>query len=273
MNLSPLHSICHKLGERVCPLYKQTDRGRFFLVGSGTPIFYAGQAYLLTAAHVINEFSDGMIITAGNKQMIRFPAHSLRTGTVSDHPGKVIDADVGIFRLPAEAVEQMSDRFSFSDEREMSDITPHTILTIYVFLGYRYTRNKPKPKSLQEIHVVPNYIVMRERFPLDLLPNAEQLRPHVHEAFSAPHEIITGITGEPMNMPKLHGMSGGGIWKLEINKSTNRVLPPKLSGIAIEHHRSIGAVVATRLNCAISLIPKVPDFNRPMTHHNRARLQ
>lgn len=48
-------------------------------------------------------------------------------------------------------------------------------------------------------------------------------------------------------------MSGGGVWRLEINLSSGLATTPLLVGIGIEHHRTEETFVVSRIQNAIPL--------------------
>lgn len=55
-------------------------------------------------------------------------------------------------------------------------------------------------------------------------------------------------------------MSGGGIWRLDIDIPNRLATTPLLVGIGIEHHKSKGIFVATRVQQAIPLLQDLIEF-------------
>lgn len=49
-------------------------------------------------------------------------------------------------------------------------------------------------------------------------------------------------------------MSGGGIWRFEIDDSTHMITTPSLVGIGIEHHKKQRTIVGTEIKVAMPLV-------------------
>lgn len=54
-------------------------------------------------------------------------------------------------------------------------------------------------------------------------------------------------------MPLLEGMSGGGVWCIELDREDGTVDSVQLVGIGIERQNQASAIIATRIQCVVDL--------------------
>ncbi len=248
MSLQPLHDACEVLGRRVCPIYRIAEKGRRFLVGSGTLVAVDGESFLLTATHVLHELQDDHLIIAGTSEYIRFAAPR----TQFEYAKKIsVDVDVAAVHLPTEVVSKLSSFYEFSTTDELGSLQPYDKLSLYALVGYPHTKNRPKPLSLKSVTVKPYYFVLREHVDIaDLPPYGKSDK--VHFAFAAPMEMAMGVDQERRQFPVLNGVSGGGIWKIVVDKDTGNLAKPLLVGIGIEHRKGDSAIVGTRVEFGVA---------------------
>jgi len=74
-----------------------------------------------------------------------------------------------------------------------------------------------------------------------------------HFALSLPHEKVPRAGGGEFHVPKPQGMSGGGIWRLEVDTARGLASSLSLVGIGIEYHKAVQTFVATRIQEAAPL--------------------
>ncbi len=72
-------------------------------------------------------------------------------------------------------------------------------------------------------------------------------------------------------MPPPYGMSGGGVWRVEIDTVERLVNRPSLVGIGVEYHRAQKTFVATHVRAAAPLASDLADPNTPRTVAYRDR--
>jgi hypothetical protein len=91
--LDSMQNVCHGLGQRVCPIYRLERNSKgVFLVGTGVPFHTGSSAFLLTAAHVLDELTDDTLVTTGSEQLVRFRYGSSR---FAYRRGSSVDVDLG----------------------------------------------------------------------------------------------------------------------------------------------------------------------------------
>ena len=252
-DFEPLHPTVYRLGARVCPLFRLDDASRGYLVGTAVPISHAGHHFLVTAAHVLEQSKDGMWITINNIETIAVGGREASYGHVR---GRTIDTDIGLIRLSRDQARQMGEEFVFTYFEDVGDVLPYDKLTVYALLGYPHSKHRPKPRMNHELRVTPQYLILREFENLSEW-TGEGKREPVHFALAAPDKKLTDMKGARLTLPKMQGVSGGGIWRISINPSTGEIGEPVLVGIGIEHHRKKGAFIGTSIHAAAPLIKEL----------------
>jgi hypothetical protein len=76
----------------------------------------------------------------------------------------------------------------------------------------------------------------------------------VHFALHVPTGRAHGFDFKPLALPKLQGMSGGGIWRVRLNPKDGTVAEALLVGVGIEYHVREAALVATRIRSVLPLL-------------------
>jgi hypothetical protein len=163
-----------------------------------------------------------------------------------------------VLHLPHDATRDLALRYRFSTPNDIGKTTPYDKLTLYCLVGYPHSKNRPLPKSFVAIKARPYFFVLREFAELDHL-SASGKRSSVHIGFSAPKKHFTDFNFRPINPPKPQGMSGGGIWRMQVNQNGGGISSPELVGIEIEYHKETKVFIATRIDYAVAL---VADFNK-----------
>jgi hypothetical protein len=74
-----------------------------------------------------------------------------------------------------------------------------------------------------------------------------------HFVLKHPGKTIPTLAGGRFRVPKAQGMSGGGVWRIEIDTLQKLSTSPLLVGIGIEYHKTKQLFVATRVQAAIPL--------------------
>jgi hypothetical protein len=75
-----------------------------------------------------------------------------------------------------------------------------------------------------------------------------------------PRREIRTPQGDHFQLPKPYGMSGGGVWRIDIDIRTQLVTTPLLVGIGIEYHKSRELFVVTRVQAAIPLAQELLPY-------------
>lgn len=220
-----------------------------YLVGTGTLYQSGSESFLITAKHVVDDLDDLQIVTSGKKGFIRFPAE------IAAFEYRGIDHDICVIYLPPEVVSQLHSHFKTVGDEDFSDISSYDKLTLYAFVGYPHSKNKPKPTRLvKEVVMKPFFYVVREFREISCL-NSSGKTEMTHVAFNAPLERAKDVTLKNQVLPpKPHGISGCGVWMVRLDKTTGVVCQRSLVAVGIEYIQQDDAFIATRISSALAAI-------------------
>jgi hypothetical protein len=242
------------LGTYAIPIFRRNKISHSpFLVGSGIIYKYDSEYFLITAKHVIDDLNDDKIIISGKNGFIEFDGEKITYNYIE---GKTFDHDVCIIRILTGVIENLHQNLKTINDFEMSQVEPYDKLTLYAFVGYPHTKNKPKPKAtLDKINVKPFYYVVREFLDLDNIDSADK-SVDFHLAFNfqkkfSPVNIFNNISSLP---PDPKGISGCGVFMIKINPITGNIDKSTLVGIGIEFLDKFNALIATKIISPINLI-------------------
>ena len=200
------------------------DKSIFQYYGTGTLIFYKNYPYFITAYHCFES------VISDKKFKYYLPSFAGYPNVFSyDVPIKKIQinklklADIILIPLTSQTYKSISKNYYFYSEKSFDLDTCDK--SLYEVFGYPIKKNKViyssdnsdlKPPTITCIHCFKNNIQDEKYFYLDF------------NRKNATKRISKNNTSKEA-CPKLNGLSGAGVYKININKQ------PKLSGILIEH--------------------------------------
>lgn len=169
------------------------------------------------------------------------------------HPQKTADIDVGIIELTPEEAEDLEEAYVFTPAERTSEPRAKTPGVHYVITGYAATRNRV---TLDNLPAVATHIVTGDIGGVADLKRYDKAEAY-HFSLKVPTKRVPKLAGGLFEIPKAAGMSGGGIWL--VNVDTDRLLTttPLLVGIGIEFYKTRRKYVATRVGAALPLIDDV----------------
>lgn len=244
-------SIVEGCWRRVCPLYGFDERDRIYLRGSAVPFELEGFQFLITAGHVCMA-SDGTptpLFTVG-ENMRRWPLTGIR-GAWQHMPGSH-DIDVAVIGLDSECAADLGQRYLFVSQAQTAPVDTSSE-DVYMIAGYPHSRNKTSYRggtvsvSATATCLITPYI----QDPLRI-PATDKTEEH-HFGLMVPAQPIRRYTGGQFGLPSVAGMSGGGVWRLEVDANVRLLGEPRLAGIGIEFHRQYQCFVAARIDVVIPL--------------------
>lgn len=254
----PLSAVAETMHRRVCPLYTIDDASRVRVVGSAVPFDAAGFRFLITATHVHVAPSSSLsrsIFTMGpsvpcllsGRRIIWEYARGLKP-----------DIDLSLIELKDEEAMQLEQQYQFTTPTQTGIVERPKTDVYYIMAGYPAARNRVKSHrfypSAKATHLITGDV--RGVQQLGLVGKTDAC----HFALSIPFETVPSLTGGDFRVPKAAGMSGGGVWRISMDRHNKMVTAPVLVGIAIEHHRSRRLFVATRVQQAIPLLHDLIGF-------------
>lgn len=255
---SPLETIAETMHRRVCPLYTLDSARRVQVIGSAVPFNSNGFRFLITATHVCLRRGSRLsvpVFTTGH-DMPRFL--SGRRIAWEYQPGTTPDLDLSVIELTDEEALDLEHQYQFTTPAETAKPKPKTPGIHYIIAGYPAARNKfishrVYPSAIAT-HLITGDIQSVQQL---ALPDKTD---DTHFALSLPFEKVPRLNGGDFRVPKAAGMSGGGVWRIDIDIPHRLATTPLLVGIGIEHHKAKGLFIATRVEQAIPLARDLAEF-------------
>lgn len=257
----PLATITETMHTRVCPLYTFADNGKAHLTGSAVPLRVGDTGFLVTAAHVCfaRLGQPVPLFTWGNEKPRLLAG---RRGAWEYQPGAMADVDVGVLALTDEEMSDLGEAYRFVTKSQVATAKPKTPGVHYVLAGYPAARNKVTRNNLPS---VATHIITGDIGDVSAFGGSDKYDGH-HFSLGIPGDIIPRFGGGEFRIPKPSGMSGGGVWRIDIDISRQVATSPMLVGIGIEFHKRHHRFIATRLEAAFPLIQDfLDDVPGPIT--------
>ncbi len=172
-----------------------------------------------------------------------------RRGAWEYVPGKTPDIDLAVMALDDDLADELERVYQFATPADVSSTTTKTPGIHYLIAGYPAERNSISNDSISSVatHLITGDI----RETVKILPNKSD---DFHFALGHPGKIIPTHTGGRFRVPKPQGMSGGGVWRIEIDIPRKFSTTPSLVGVGIEYHKAKQVFIATRVQAAIPLV-------------------
>jgi hypothetical protein len=152
--------------------------------------------------------------------------------------------------LDDDLADELERVYEFATPAGTSNITTKTPGVHYLIAGYPAERNLMSSTGLiapRATHLVSG----------DIKEGAYGLpgkSDDVHFVLGHPGKTVPTHAGGRFRVPKVQGMSGGGVWRIEIDIPRKLSTLPSLVGIGIEYHKLQRVFVGTRVQTAIPLV-------------------
>jgi hypothetical protein len=239
-----------------CPIYAASDRGRPNLIGSATLLDFGKARFLVTAAHVHDEYLENKVeLYVGSiGPLLQLPQPFLTTVVLSgDREDDRLD--IAFVRLPDSLADNISKGRFF---------LPFTLLDVndryapraqYMFTGYPASREKTDYGNRKVKPVGFSYT--GEVIPPTRMPELG-LHLDAHIAIEFNRDKIFDENGKPGSFPSPKGMSGGPVWRGDGDSRLWLIESPvRLVGIGIEDPKNQNTLVAVRIHLVLELIAKI----------------
>jgi hypothetical protein len=220
-----------------------------FLIGSGIPLQVGRTAVIATAAHVLARVGGASVLTVGRSRSLLLSGERRGFG---HRRGRSVDVDLALLVLNDDERDEMRKHYTFSYSLDYAPLPAMHDIAFYTVIGYLHSRNKLSPPLVRSGRVTANYFITRARLPLSQVKSPDKFA-EFHFALGARPKGAVGTVGEKVSFPSPFGLSGGGVWWLDL-RSLSAAPIPRLVGIAIEHHPRAGAFVCTRIENVDTMI-------------------
>lgn len=249
--MNAVNELSNLLLRYVIPLFKKVPGKRPSLFGSGFLVSSAKSTYLVSAAHVLDDYSQ-LYYYIKPTVTSKLVGTLIRTKLPRSRSRDDDRVDVGVLRLEGDYLPPYVDVEKYA--LPVSALVPNTYPRDgkqYLLVGFPATRSKANPAA-QELKSTPisyrNGSVPASRY-LELGISAQ-----THIAISLDLENVLLPTGSVENFPKPEGLSGSPIWLLYDEQGLNDRHQTPVIGVVIEHHVRENILVATDIDVALKLI-------------------
>jgi hypothetical protein len=249
----------------ICPIFREDEQGKPEQYGSGVFIRIADAHFILSAAHVFDDFKERVILIPGLKSLVEIHGSYSTTPLPDSGSRKDDHFDMGYFRLDMEQRSDLDSSLLFLDERDCDPMDVTSDGDAYTLIGYQSELSGTiATKAQTQISRVSCSGVQDHRF--------EKLGLDPRRHILLQYRMKKGMSYKTMIQGKKHdfgGMSGGGVfaWSKDF-PDPKAIAQPYLVGIITGYSSYHNVFIATRLHHVLSAIHKeLPHL--PIGYRNR----
>ena len=242
----------------ICPIFRAEGAGKPEQFGSGILLRLSDHHFLVSAAHVLDDFKNNEILIPGRESLVTiFGSYAVSPMPESNSRGDD-KIDVGYFPLDAYFSENLDDSLVFLDGYDSDPMDELHDKDAYTIIGYQASCSSSKREvfSSQISSITCDGV-------LDYRYRKLGLSPQNHILLQ--YRMRKGVSYETMSQGKKHnfdGMSGGGVfaWSKEL-PNPHALAQPKLCGIVTGYDRHYNVFIATRIGHVLSaMLKQFPDL-------------
>jgi len=249
--------VLETMHRRVCPLYAFDNARRVQVVGSAVPFKSGEFRFLITATHVLLARGSRLsipVFTLGNEEPRLLSGRRIAWEKGAGAP----DLDLSLIELTDDEARDLEQQYQFTTPAETTTTKPKSPGVHYIIAGYPAVRNRFISHRFYPSAMATHLTTGDIRCVEDL--GSPDKADKTHFALSLPFEKVPKLGGGEFRVPKAAGMSGGGVWRTDIDIPRKLATTPLLVGIGIEHHKAKGLFIATRVQQAIPLLYDLLDY-------------
>lgn len=246
--------IVNVLARHILPLFVETTGGKPKLVGSGFLISSGTNSYLVSAAHVFDELKVGHELFFYIEPHIkRKLSGSLRLTKLPEGKDRKGDRlDVGVLKLEGLGLPPYPkiEKYPLAIGALMSNALPREGKQ-YLLIGFPESKSRANPvvrEIASKVYSFRNISVPSQKY------TALGVNPQSHIVLSFDRKHTVGPDGRTRQFPEPAGISGSPVWLLYDQNGPNDPTQTPIVGIAIEHHKTHHAIVATDIDVALRMI-------------------
>lgn len=204
---SALTAMRHYLDIRLVPIFTRY-REKAFSIGSGTCLKIKDRYFIITAGHVISDYSkkDISILLAGWGKSPLHVTNFLNIGYIDDEASGL---DIGYLEISKEEAEKLQKEFIEPNvfRTNINHLTNDTVLSC------GYPDEIIKREQTEDFN---RYTVRASHFQTMTLPAdkwPENFNNGIHILLKYP-KMVEDVDGNSVKIPDAPGISGGGIWAM-----------------------------------------------------------
>ena len=246
--------LSNLLSQHIVPLFSSRRGGKPQLVGSSFLVSSGTSSYLVSAAHVFDELKAGHeLFFYIEPRTIRKLSGNLRlTKTPPDKDRANDRLDVGVLKLQGPALPPYPkvQKYPLPISTFMANALPREGKQ-YLLVGFPESKSRANPAA-RDLKSKPCSF-RNVSAPVSKYSELEVTHQH-HIVLSFDVKNTVTPNKEVRAFPNPLGMSGSPIWLLYDENGSNNPSQTPVVGIAIEHHKTERAIVATDVDIALKLI-------------------
>ena len=242
----------------IIPIFAEAPCRKPKLIGSSFLVSSGKDSYLVSAAHVFDELqNDHELFFYVEPKTKRKLSGNLRLAKIPEGKNRKEDRiDVGVLKLEGPGLPPYPkvEKYALPIDALMAEALPRERKE-YLLVGFPESQSRvnpiardvaSKPYSFRGIS-----IPSQKYDELDINPKS-----HIVLSFDREHTIV-GPDGQIYTFPEPSGISGSPVWLLYDEHGLNDLSQTPIVGIAIEHHKTSHAIVATDISIALRLINEI----------------
>lgn len=246
--------LANVLVRNILPLFAETSSGKPRLVGSSFLVSSGTDSYLVSAAHVFDE------LKAGHELFFYIEPHIKRklsgclrlTKTPVGNDRKCDRLDVGVLKLEGLGLPPYPEveKYPVAIGALIPNALPREGKQ-YLLVGFPESKSRANPiarEVVSEVSSFRNISVPPQKY-ADL-----GVSPQSHVVLSFDRKRTVGPDSLIRTFPEPSGISGSPVWLLYDENGFNDPDKTPIVGVAIEHHKTHHAIVATDIDIALRLI-------------------
>ena len=250
-----LHVSSLKEIKKFTCMFIEEDSG-YKIIGTGVFIKFNDSHYILTAAHVLDEFAR-LKIPVDDGDYLLIPGGVSYTNNFFDKRAKD-KVDIGFLKLDQESISDIEKNYDFLDQSQIELNHNYAQLPLYTYFGFPTTLSKYS-KTRNNFHVIPFFHTT--------IPASMNIYDQLSRNPS--QNIITSYNRKRAynfknknlsNGPDLHGLSGCGLWYNDPMDLLQGICKPRLTAILTDWPvKNRNVVIGTNIDIIINSITTVSN--------------
>ena len=246
--------LSNLLSQHIVPLFADRRGGKPQLVGSSVLVSSETRSYLISAAHVFDELKAGheLFFYIEPKVIRKLSGNLLLTKMPPGADRKSDRLDLGVLNLQGPALPPYPkvQKHALPIGAFMPNALPREGKQ-YLLVGFPESKSRANPAARD---LVSEPCSFRNISAPGATFSKLAVTPGSHIVLSFDVKRTVAPNKEIRAFPNPSGMSGSPIWLLYDEDGSNDPTQTSVVGIAIEHHKTERAIVATDIEIALRLI-------------------
>jgi hypothetical protein len=256
--ITSMHNSYERYGafllQSTIPLFGNKSGKRPKLFGTGFFVSTKNSIYLISAAHVLDNFKELYFYISPSKKR-KLTGKLILTKPATGTSRNEDKLDIAILRLEGVGLPPYPELNKYPIP--ISTLLPHAIPREnkqYIIVGFPATRSHANPSS--NVLEAKAFSYSNVSSSLDVYSRMG-VSPRTHIAISFDRNNVYGQDGSKLVFPDPHGMSGSPVWLLFDEKGINEKHFTPVVGVVVEYHRNEKVIIATDIAHALGAINEV----------------